>query len=667
MNDTGTHDALFTPVTIGNVTIKNRIAMAPMSLESIIPFEEGYINSRCKEYLIRRAQGGVGLIILSCWCVDNTIEPLHHFQCNHLTESALYSFVELNEILHSFETKVFYQLTAGFGRVNGNPKDGRPPVSCSPVSAFWNPRVTCRELTTAEVEKLVAGFGYWAGKLRNAGVDGIELHGHEGYLFDQFSSAVWNRRTDKYGGDLEGRLTFAKEIRQAIRENAGEDFPVVYRYGLKHYMKGLRKGAVPDETFTEYGRDINEGLEMARILEREGYDGLHVDAGSYDSWYWCHPPNYVKHGCMADLAEQAKKAVSIPVIAVGRMDDPDVASNVITNNMADMVAVGRGLLTDPDWPNKVRYGELEDIRPCLGCHDACTGRLFNGKPMCCAVNPTVGRELHYAITPAVEKKTVLVVGGGPAGMEAARVAALKGHTVTLYEQREKLGGHLPPGSVPEFKKDIRRLLNWYGRQLNHPNITIQLGKTADLDTIRNLNPDEIIIATGSVPMMPPIDGIDGPNVVHCIDALNGDAELGRQVVILGGGLVGCEIALWAGGNGRQITIVERLPGLMSMGPTVAKENKQMTLDLLALNNVEVITGTTITQITEDRLKLIDTDFRQREMGFDTLVVAAGMRSEQALFQEADGRFRNVRRIGDCLKVRNIQGAIWDAYEVMRRL
>ncbi len=661
------YEALFTPVDIGGVRIKNRIAMAPMSLESIIPFEEGYINSRCKEYLIERAKGGVGMIILSCWRVNETIEPLDHFHCNHLTEAALYSFVELNEILHSFETKVFYQLTAGFGRVNGSPKGGAKPVSSSAVSAYWNPEVTCRALTTEEVETLVAGFGYWAGKLKKAGVDGIELHGHEGYLFDQFSSAVWNRRTDKYGGDLGGRLTFAKEILRAIKANAGDDFPVVYRYGLKHYMKGLRKGAVPDETFREYGRDIEEGLEMARILEREGYDALHVDAGAYDSWYWPHPPNYMKHGCMIGLAEQAKQAVDIPVIAVGRLDDPAVAHDAIAQGQADMVAVGRGLLADPAWPNKVKYGELDEIRPCLGCHDACTGRLFNGKPMCCAVNPAVARELHYEIRPAAWKKNVLVVGGGPAGMEAARVAALRGHAVTLCEQREKLGGHLPPGSVPEFKKDIRRLVAWYELQLKKNKVDVRLCQEATLETIAEMNPDEIVVATGSVPFMPPIDGIDAPGVAHCIDVLNGEVELGRRVVVLGGGLVGCEIALWGAEDGREVTIVEMLPALMAAGPTVAKENKQMTLDLLALKGIDVRLNTTVTQISENQLTLMDTRFRRSTLAFDTLVVAAGMRANQTLYDKAQQSFKNVRRIGDCLKVRNIQGAIWDAYEVMRRL
>lgn len=662
------YDALFTPITISNVEIKNRVAMAPMSLESIIPLENGYINSRCKEYLIQRAKGGVGLIILSCWRVENEIEPMHHFHGNYLTQAALYSFIELNEILHSFGTKVFYQLTAGYGRV-GNPKPpgGGKPVSSSAQPAFWDPEVTCREITTSEVESIVENFGFWAGELCKAEVDGIELHAHEGYLFDQFSSAAFNTRTDKYGGDLEGRLTFAKEILGAIKANAGEDFPVVYRYGLKHFMKGYHNGAVPGETFEEFGRDIDEGLEMARILEREGFDALHVDAGCYDSWYWPHPPNYMPHGCMVDLAAQAKAAVKIPVIAVGRMDKPAVAHETVAQGKADMVAVGRGLLADPEWTNKVKHGETANIRPCLGCHDACTGRLFNGKPMCCAVNPAVARELHYQIHPATEKKKVVIVGGGPAGMEAARVAALRGHTVTLYEGRASLGGHMVPGCVPEFKKDIRRLLEWYELQLVKLGVTLHINTPATMETLAGENPDEIIIATGSKPFMPPIPGIDSGNVAHCIDVLNGKATLGEKVVILGGGLVGCEIALWAMTEKRSVTIVEMLPKLMSAGPLVSKENKQMTLDLLTFHGVDVRTNTTIKTIEGSHLALMDNPAKTSRMVFDTLVLAVGMRAEEQLFLDADRRFKYVRRIGDCLKVRNIQGAIWDAYEVARRL
>lgn len=661
-------DALFSPVKIANVEIRNRIAMAPMSLESIIPFENSYIDNRCKEYLIRRAKGGVGLIILSCWRVENEIEPMYHFHGNVLTKAALYSFVELNEILHSFDTKVFYQMTAGYGRVgNPHPPGGGKPVSSSAMPAFWEPAITCRELTTKEVETIVQGFGYWAAELRKAGADGIELHGHEGYLFDQFSCAAWNMRTDKYGGDLEGRLTFAKEILHAIKETAGDDFAVVYRYGLKHYMKGFHRGAVPGEEFEEFGRDVHEGLDMARILEREGFDALHVDAGSYDSWYWPHPPNYMKHGCMADMAHQAKQVVDIPVIAVGRMDDPLTAAAVAKDGKADLVAIGRGLLADPEWPNKVKYGRIEEIRPCLGCHDACTGRLFNGKPMCCAVNPTVARELHYAITPATEKKKVLVIGGGPAGMEAARVAALRGHAVSLYEQKDILGGHLPPGSVPEFKKDIRRLLAWYELQLDRHQISIYLCRRATLDTIEAESPDEIIIATGSKPFIPPIQGLEGSDWAHCIDVLNGKKALGQHVAILGGGLVGCEIALWVDEQGYAATVIEKLPALMSAGPLISKENKQMTIDLLAYQGIDVLLNTSIDHIENNQLHLIDNKNSISQMEYDTLVIAVGMRPDHGLYFDADKKFPNVRRIGDCLKPRNIQGAIWDAYEVVRRL
>jgi len=661
-------EALFSPVTVGNVRIKNRIAMAPMSLESLIPFENSYIDNRCKEYLIQRAKGGIGLLILSCWRVENNIEPMHHFHGNLLTKAAMYSFIELNEILHSFDTRVFYQMTAGYGRVgNPNPPGGGPPVSCSEVPAFWDPDIMCREISTQEVESIVANFGFWAAELRKAGADGIELHGHEGYLFDQFSCAAWNKRTDKYGGDLDGRLTFAKEILKAIKREAGKDFPVVYRYGLKHYMKGFHSGAVPGEKFKEFGRDADEGLTMAKILESEGFDALHVDAGSYDSWYWPHPPNYMPHGCMADMARQAKQVVGIPVMAVGRMDDPQVASGVISRGDADVVVIGRGLLADPEWPNKVKSGKTAEIRPCLGCHDACTGRLFNGKPMCCAVNPAVGRELHYAVTPAAEKKKVLIVGGGPAGMEAARVAALRGHHVSLYEQRRVLGGHLPPGSVPEFKKDIRRLLAWYELQLEKSDIAVHLSSPATLDTITSQNPDEVIVATGSTTVIPPIAGLETGNWVDCIDALSGKKELGQTVVVLGGGLVGCEISLWANSLGHRTTIVERLPALMSAGPLISKENKQMTIDLLVYNGIEVCLNTRIARVENRLLHLVNNENQKWQIECDSLVIAAGMRSEQELFMKVEQKFPNVRRIGDCLQPRNIQGAIWDAYEVARRL
>lgn len=662
------HKKLFTPIKISNVEIKNRIALAPMSLESIMPFENNHIDNRVKEYLIQRAKGGAGLIINSCWRVDDQIEPMHHFHCNLLTPSALYSITELNEILHSFGAKVFYQLTAGFGRVGSpSPPGGGKPVAPSALPAFWDPSVTCREIEIHEVDTLVEKFGTWSKALKGAGVDGIELHAHEGYLFDQFSSSIFNKRTDKYGGDLEGRMTFAKEVLAAIKKNTGDDFPVVYRYGLKHYMKGYHKGAVPGETFKEFGRDIEEGLKMARILEREGFDALHVDAGCYDSWYWPHPPNYMAHGCMADLAHEVKKTVNIPVIAVGRMDNPDVAINVLEQDKADMVAVGRGFLADSDWADKVKYDEVEDIRPCLGCHDACTGRLFNGKPMCCAVNPTVGRELDYQIHPAPSQKKFMIIGGGPAGMEAARVAALRGHSVALYEQKDRLGGHLVAGSVPEFKKDIRKLLKWYQRQLKKLDVSIHTSSPVTFDMIDAKTPDEIIFATGSKPIIPPIEGIENPKVAHCIDVLNDSDLLGKNVVIIGGGLVGCEIALWALEKGSSLTLIERLPGLMASGPAVSKENKQMTIDLLAVNGVKVMLNTTVTQVQEDELVLIDNQFIQSKLPYDTLVIAAGMQKEEKLFLEAEKRFKRVRRIGDCLNVRNIQGAIWDAHEVARRL
>ncbi len=286
------------------------------------------------------------------------------------------------------------------------------PVSASAVPHFHEPKILCRPLETVEVEKIVKAFGTAAEILAAAGVDGIELHGHEGYLFDQFTTSLWNQRTDNYGGNLKQRLTFPIEVLKEIKQHAGADFPVQYRFGLKHYIKGLNSGALQGESFSEAGRDISEGLEMAKLLEEAGFDALHVDAGCYDSWYWAHPPIYQEHGCMVDMAARVKEVVSIPVIAVGKLELPEQAERVIAEGKSDMIAIGRGLLADSHWPVKVAEGKTEDIRPCIGCHDGCIGRFMRGKPLSCAVNPACGREKLYALDRVEKPKKVVIVGGG---------------------------------------------------------------------------------------------------------------------------------------------------------------------------------------------------------------------------------------------------------------
>jgi 2-enoate reductase len=444
-------NSLFASIKIGELEIKNRIAMAPMGLVGLVN-SDGSLAPRGIEYYIERARGGAGLIITGLFKVENQVEPFKGV-FSQVSLQALASFTELAEAVHSLGARIFVQLTAGFGRVASAMRlQGHPPVSASAVPYYWDPRLTCRELKTEEVETLVKAFGRAAEVLAAAGIDGIELHGHEGYLFDQFTTALWNKRTDKYGGDLKGRLRLPLEVLGEIKEKAGPDFPVQYRFGLKHYMKALNSGALPGETFVEVGRDVEEGLQMAQKFEAAGFDSLHVDAGCYDSWYWPHPPVYQKTGYMADMAAAVKKVVRVPVIAVGKLSSPEVADRTIVEGKADMVAIGKGWLADPSWAKKVEEGKPERIRPCIGCHDGCMGRISKGKPLSCAVNPATGRERAYRLERAEKPRKILVIGSGPAGLEAARVAAQRGHKVTLLEKGESLGAISSKPPSPASKR-----------------------------------------------------------------------------------------------------------------------------------------------------------------------------------------------------------------------
>ncbi|MBW2593409.1 MAG: 2-enoate reductase, partial [Deltaproteobacteria bacterium] len=425
-------DALFQSLKIGKVNLKNRIAMAPMGIDYMVN-PDGSLNRRVVDYYLERARNGVGLIICSVFKVENKIEAIE--ACAPMIgETSLGYLGELCDVAHSFGTKIFVQLTAGYGRVTVPATLRGPCVSASENPNFWDPSLICRALSSREIGGIVTAMGDTAERARIAGVDGIELHGHEGYLFDQFTSAVWNRRTDRYGGSLDNRLRFPTECLETIRSRVGNDMAVQYRFGLKHYMKDIDHGALPGESFEEVGRDVTEGLEMAKALEQAGFDSLHVDAGCYESHYWPHPPIYQKHGCMIDMAAGAKAVVSIPVIGVGRLDDPKVAASAVAARMVDVVAVGRGLLADPQWAEKVKSGKTDEIRPCVACYDGCFGNYARVRHISCAVNPSTGRESAYRLIPADNPLDVMVIGGGIAGLEAARVASLRGHRVSLYER-----------------------------------------------------------------------------------------------------------------------------------------------------------------------------------------------------------------------------------------
>lgn len=661
---------LFEPMKIGSVEIKNHIAMAPMANMGLIE-EDGCYTKRVEDYYVERARGGTGLIITGAVKVENEIEKLKmpSFPCITINPTHfIQTSSELTERVHAYGAKIFIQITFGLGR-SGAPAflDGQP-VAPSAIPNYWDPTVTCRALTTQEVETMVKRFGEAAVIAKESGFDGIEIHAvHEGYLLDQFTLSIFNRRTDKYGGDLKGRLTLPSEIVREIKNTVGEKFPVILRYSVKSYIKDWRQGGLPGEEFKELGRDVEEGMEAAKILEQAGYDAFDADCGTYDAWYWAHPPMYFDYGCYLPYSEKLKKEVKVPVLSAGRLDLPGIGEKALQDGKLDMVVIGRGLIADPYLPNKLMNGEEDRIRPCLACHDGCMGRMFIAKPLSCAVNPAAGREGTYGITPACVKKNVLVVGGGVAGMEAARVAALRGHQVSLYEKRDQLGGHVIEGSVHDFKLADRNLLKWYETELGKAGVQVSLNSELTERDILERKPDAVVVASGSTAVKLKVPGIEKSKVCFAEDLLSGKKQAEDPVVVIGGGLVGCETALWLAKQGREVKIVEALPEILKAGRPIPHMNRIMLIDLLKFHNVESITNHSLLEVTDEGVTVIGKDFERTALKAGTVVIAVGYKPDRTLCHSLKGKVAELYNIGDSREAANIMNAIWDGYEVGRSI
>lgn len=636
---------LFQGTKIGNVRIRNRIVMCPMGTHNYD--HGGKISDAQIDYYRARAHGGTGMIITEGLYISNKYDPAFASSTIADTEEQTNNWKDLAEAIKAEGATACIQLNASLGR-NSFPMGGSGNfsqlISASEVPIVINPSIKTRAMTIEEIEDMIACYGRAANRAMRAGFEIVEINAHMGYLIDQFLSSAWNKRTDKYGGNLENRARFAVEIIQAMKKSA-PGMPIIIRIAVDHKYEG--------------GRTFEESIELCKILEEAGVDALDIDLGCYEpkSKYWGCAAPYIGDGFVVDYAGELKKHVNVPVLVSGNLT-PDIALNAVREGKADYVMIGRGLIADPDFANKLRESREEDIRPCLACNERCYGHILKGLAVTCSVNAACGKEKTYAIKPTENPKKIVVVGGGPGGMEAARVAALKGHDVTLYEKSDKLGGQLIPASKPDFKNRIYAYMKYLETQMRKLNVNVVLNTAIDADSYELTCADEIIVALGAVPIVPNIKGIHGENVKELFDVHLGRQKVtGNNVIIAGGGVSGCDLALELAEEGKNVTVVEMMDkvanGLFS--------DNHMALTLrMAKNNVEILTNHRITEFTEKGV-MVEANGEIKELAADDVVVAFGTKPCSEVSERIFEKYPHARILGDCVKIGQIGDAVRAAY------
>ena len=683
------YESLFTPWKVGNVEIKNRIVMCPMGGTSLFGWFEltgCKFDKEAAKFFLERAKNNVGLIIPGIAPLRDTFWGKWLWQNPKMFEDLKEYMVEI----HKSGAKLFIQLTAGMGRSwaiteliapmhkNKITRAILKPVldtshelaSPSPLPSRWDPEITTPEMTVEQIHEIIEAFAKTAKLCKDAGVDGVEVHAvHEGYLLDQFTMEWTNKRTDQYGGSFENRYRFPVEVVQAIKAACGDDFPVSLRYSVESKVKGFREGAVPGEVYTEVGRNMEESEKAAKYLQDAGYDMLNADNGTYDSWYWAHPPMYMPQNCNLEDVSHIKKFVDIPVVCAGRME-PEVGAWAVAEGRIDAIGVARQFLADPAWITKLIEDRLEDIKPCICCHSGCfnfssskgkanTQDLSDTMGLArCAVNAETMQSKKHYIAPAKKKKKIAVIGGGIGGMETAIVCAKRGHNVTLYEKSSQLGGVFIAAAAPSFKEKDRDLIAWYRREITkYPNIKVKLN--AEVTSIEQCQADEVIVATGSKPNRIPVKGVDLG--IQAVDFLLGNAQVGENVTIIGGGLTGCEIAYELYLQGKKPTIVEMLDDLICT-PGICLANTSFLRDFFKANKVPVHLETGVCSIEEDGVVVKDKNGMEFKIKADSVILSTGYKSAP-LFEKA----KNVHIVGDASKVGNLRTVIWQAWDVAMKL
>jgi len=615
-----------------SVELRNRIVMAPMLSRLCDP--NGVVSPKLIDYYTERARGGVGLIIVEYCYIDEKESKANPGQLGVYDDQLIAGLGDLAEAIQEWGAKAILQICHA-GRCTSAKIMGRQPIAPSSMPSYTGEMA--REMTLEEIEGAIESFAEAARRAKTAGYDGVELHGTHGYLLAQFLSPHTNRRTDKYGRD---RGLFALETLDRVRSRVGSNFPVGYR--------------ISGDEFIEGGITLPEAKALAKRLEEKGIDYLHVSAGIIETGQRFILPMYFPKGALLPLAEGIKSSVNVPVIAVGAIHDPALAEEALQKKRADLIAMGRALIADPELPNKVQSGKLEEIRTCLRCNQGCISRLPHNKTQRCAINAEVGRERQMRIHPVSKAKHVCVIGGGPAGMEAARLLSLRGHRVTLIEKEKELGGLLRYATVPDFKVELKSFLEYLKTQVQKLAVEILLDRRATPEFVKEIKPDSVVLAAGSSLRIPDISGTGKPFVATSIELLSGSFKAGARVVVVGGAAMGCEVAALLASSGTKVTLVEMLGDLAT---DLEMRSRLALLQLLKERGVKILTNWKLEKIENGYVLLVSRDWEKMEVATNSVILALGLTSNQELLKPLRESFRDVYAVGDCVEPRKIYQAI----------
>jgi 2,4-dienoyl-CoA reductase-like NADH-dependent reductase (Old Yellow Enzyme family)/thioredoxin reductase len=637
-------DKLFSPFSIKNISLNNRIVMP--ALASFMIGIDGSISDATVEHYRRRAAGGPAMVIMEACAVSPEGIVSTHQAVIH-DDRFIDGLSKIARAMKAEGTVPAIQIHHG-GRQTSVKVINRKPVAPSPLPCP-SIRGEVEPLTIDGIQQLVQKFGDAAHRAYQAGFELVEIHGAHGYLVNQFLSQFSNIREDQYGGDVAGRTRFAKEIVEAVRNRVGPEFPISFKISAEEYV--------------ENGLTTEQSVEILKILVPAGIDVVQVSAGNDVTPEWICQPMFMEKACLVDSASQVKRALDIPVMAVGRINDPLIANEIIEQDKADLVCIGRGLLADPEMPNKAREGRSDEIRTCIACN-TCMQSIFKRGRIECLVNPMLGREKEMAFIPTDNPKKVMVIGGGPGGLNVAWVAAKRGHSVHVYEKRSELGGQLVPGSIPGHKSELRSLIRYQKKQAELFGVQFHLHHEVSAEDIQIIKPDVVVLATGSLPALPSVEGIDNDIVLTYEDVLIDGSPKFKKVVVIGGGPTGLELALHLAEYGCATTVVEMLP---KIGSGLEAMTKKIILNRLKKHNVTLLTDTRLFKIDGQGIMVADKDRQEHFIETDKVVIAIGTRPDTRLYDKIKSLGYKLFQVGDCLEPRNAKEAIYDSAILGRRI